>query len=112
MVNLVLKQIESGQEQIVSKVLKEIGKRKDDEAPEEIQLNQLKGGNKLSVKLGKRKGEDIGVVDALTAAKVKKQLDLGDREVVTMLKILKEGKLKVEKNCDGSVERDWKITRR
>ena len=69
---LALKQKESCQEQIVSKVLKELVHRKDDVPAEEIRLNRLKGGNKLSVKLGRRKCEDIGVVDALTAVKVKK----------------------------------------
>jgi membrane-associated HD superfamily phosphohydrolase len=98
LVNLVLNQKEAGQEQIVSKVLKQVIENKDGEQGKEIKLNQLKGGNKLSVKIGQNKGEDAGIVDALTVAKLKKRLDLSDREMGTCLKILKEGKVKVEKN--------------
>ena len=98
LVNLVLNQKEAGQEQIVSKVLKQVIENKEGEQGKEIKLNQLKGGNKLTVKIGQKKGEDGGIVDALTVAKLKKRMDLSDREVGTCLKILKEGKVKVEKN--------------
>ena len=37
-------------------------------------------------------------MDALTAAKIKKRLDLSDREMRTMLSTLKEGNIKVERN--------------
>ena len=96
--NLVLKQKEAGPEQIVSKVLKEISKDKDFDQAGDMDLKQMKGGNNLSIQIGKNRNKPGGVVDALTAAKIKKRLDLSDREMRTMLSTLKEGNIKVERN--------------
>ena len=66
-----------------------------------MRLRQLKGGQSLSVSVGKMKQEKSEEVDAEVAAKLKKGLDLSERETVKMLSILRAGNVKVEKNVMG-----------
>ena len=90
---------EEGREEIVAKVLKEaVG-----EGSSSIRLKQMKGGNRLGLKvtLGQNKDDDIGVVDADVAAKLKKQLD---KDVKKALHILRKGNVKVEKNVGEVLE--------
>ena len=91
----------TGAEQIVTKVLKNISSEKGFENSEEMRLRQIKGGNELTVTIGKKKIENNGVVDAELTAKLKKGLDLGKNETVKMLNILRKGKVKVEKTHYG-----------
>ena len=65
---------------------------------EGIQLKQVKGGNVLTVTIGKRKQEDKCEINAEVTAKLKKRLDLSERDTIKMLIILRKNKVKVEKN--------------
>ena len=91
-------------EQIVSKVLKDVRKKKGIENSKEIRLKQLKGGKDLRVTVGKIKNDNYGMVDADVAAKIKKGLDLGKNETSTLLPILRKSKVKVEKNIMDVLE--------
>ena len=55
----------------------------------------------MTVQVEKRKLEKTGEVDAEVAAKIKKGLDLSDRETEKMLRILRAGNVKVEKHVLG-----------
>ena len=60
-------------------------------------MRQLVGGNDLPISIGKtKKGQ--GIVDGLLVAKLKKGLDLSDRDTSKALNILRGGNVKVEKN--------------
>ena len=102
LVDIVVK--DKGSEQILSKVLKEVIQEKGASTSEEVTLKQIKGGKDLTVTLGKRKVEKESVVDAEVTAKVKKTLDLSKRQTRELLKILRKGNVKVEKNVMGILE--------
>ena len=70
----------------------------------EVKLVQMKGGSDLTISLGKRKSKDSGIVDAEVAAKLKKSLDLSQRDTKKMLNILRKGNVKVESNVNEILE--------
>ena len=94
----------TGSEQILSKVLKEVIQEKGASTCDEVTLKQINGGTDLRVTIGKRKVEKERVVDAEVAAKVKKTLDLSKRQTIELLKILRKGNIKVEENVMGILE--------
>ena len=96
---IVSKQKES--EQIITNVLKKVMEEKGAAKIEEVSLKQMNGGSNLTVTLGKRKVGKDGIVDTEVAAKMKKSLDLSNRETIKILKILRQGNVKVEKNVMG-----------
>ena len=91
---------EEGSEAIVAKVLKDTVK----EGKDSVALKQLKGGNSLTVTLGKRMDGSVGQVDAEVAAKLKKGLDLSGKDLKKALHILRKGNVKVEKNVIDILE--------
>ena len=75
-----------------------------------MHLKQMKGGNNLSITIGKNRNKPGGVVDALTAAKIKKRLNLNDRGMRTMIITLKEGNVRFERNVMEFKEKQKRVT--
>ena len=95
---------QEGKEQILSEVLKSVVDEKTGGENKEVKLTQMKGGSDLTISLGKRKSKDSGTVDAEVAAKLKKSLDLSQRDTKKMLNILRKGNVKVESNVNEILE--------
>ena len=91
---LVINEQGVGSEQIIAKVIKNIKENMGDE----FRLRQLHGGNDMTISVGKQDMKGQGIVDGLLVAKLKKGLDLSDRDTSKALKILREGNVKVEQN--------------
>ena len=64
-------------------------------------MKQVKEGNVLTGTVSKRKQEDKGEINAEVTAKLKKRLDLSERDTIKMLNILRKNNVKVEKNVMG-----------
>ena len=79
-----------GSDQIVAAVLKDVVSKRGGDDNEGVQLKQVKGGNVLTVTIGKRKQEDKCEINAEVTAKLKKRLDLSKRDTIKMLKILRK----------------------
>ena len=101
--DLVSKQEGHAPEQIVAAVIKKIATEKDIPPDGDISLQQVDGGNKLTVKLAaksntnyKKKNTDI---KATTVANVKKSLNLSERDTEKFCRILRKDKVRVEPNC-------------
>ena len=101
---LVTKEKGTGAEQIITTVLKDIFDKKETSKGEEVKLKQMKGGQDLTVSLGKKPVSDSGIVDAEVVAKLKNQLDLGKKETSKMLHILRQGQIKIEQNVMDILE--------
>ena len=96
---LVIKEGGIASQQVAAELLKNVEREKGDK----FQIKQLKGGNNLTVGLGKQK-KVHGIVDGLLVAKLKKGLDLSNRETSKALRILRSGKVKVEQNVMDIME--------
>ena len=79
---------EEASDQIVAEVLHDVVSKRGGDDNEGIQLKQVKGGNVLTVTVGKRKQEDKCEINAEVTAKLKKMLDLSKRDTIKMLNIL------------------------
>ena len=95
---LVINEGEIATQQVAAKLLQNTREKGNN-----FQLKQLRGGNDMRVKLGKQK-KVYRIVDGLLVAKMKKRLDLSNRDISNVLKILRRGNVKVEPNVMNILE--------
>ena len=95
---LVINEGEIATQQVAAKLLQNTREKGNN-----FQLKQLRGGNDMRVKLGKQK-KVYRIVDGLLVAKMKKGLDLSNRDISKVLKILRSGNVKVEPNVMNILE--------
>ena len=89
-------------EQVAAAVIKKVAKNKKRKLNEDIELKQLNGGQNLKIMIESHATSSFQKkevqVKATTVGKIKKKLNLSNRQTETVSRILRSDKVKVEPN--------------
>ena len=94
-----------GQEQILSSSLKNIVNEKGGEPGEELRLGGLKGGNPLSVTVGKAKKLEDKLITPEFMASLQKKLNISSRKLMLLARDFKKQGVKFEKHIREDLEK-------
>lgn len=102
LIELVTEQGADATEQVTAALVKKVSEAKNLKPEEEIGLEQLKGGSKLTIKVASKSNSQYKKkevqVKAVTIGKIKKDLNLSDRQTEKVSRILRSDNVKVEPN--------------
>ena len=104
-VELIAKESVKGQEQILSSSLKNIVNEKGGEPGEELRLGGLKGGNPLSVTVGKAKKLEDKLITPEFMASLQKKLNISSRKLLQLARDFKNPGVKFEKHIREDLEK-------
>ena len=91
---------EQEDEQVIANAIKALAEERGVEPGQSVKLKQLKGGQMLTVSVGRQKKARRKVIQvkSLAVAKLRKRLKLSDRATETFCRILRKDGVKVEPN--------------
>ena len=104
-VELIGKEDVSGQEQILSAGLKNVVNEKGGEPGEELRMTGLRGGNQLSVTVGKAKKQQVHLITPEFMAQLQKKLNCSTRKLLILARDFKKQGLKFEEHIREDLEK-------
>ena len=95
---------ETGQQQVVASSLKHLASSSKTESGSEMRLTQLRGGNRLSVTLGKAKAPKSTSLTSEFVSSLQKKLSCSGRKIMMTIRELKKGGIKFEAGIREELE--------